>query len=519
MLVVGDKLVLRLREPGRVTTVIPSAQPFTFRGQHLLSVPHGTDEVRVLRNLGLDAPSPILHQYDWPGVYTPMDHQRQMAAFMSMHPRAFNLGDLGTGKTLATLWAYDWLRAQGVVRRALIISPLSSLERTWGDEIFRHFSHLSFGVLHGDRARRMKILALDHDIFIINHDGIKTSGMVAALRAREGLDIVVIDEITAFKNATTDRWKAARRLIEDMTWVWALTGKPTPKEPPDAWGQCRLIVPGQVPSSRKRFVDLTMRKVTTFKWVAKPDANDTVFRAMQPAIRFSREECVDLPPTTYQTYEVKMGATQQRVYDDMIKRLRAEYEGGELTAANEAVKLHKALQIVVGSVFAADGRVVIIPTPERLAVVREIIDSAEGKVIVFVPFVSAVGVVADALAKEYTVERIYGDVSRAERDRIFGAFQKAKDPRIIVAQPNTMAHSLTLTAANVIVWFSPIHSNEVYEQANARIVRTGQKRNTLIAHIEGSALERKMYARLRHQGKMQSILLDMFEDNRVEEVV
>lgn len=506
------KLVLNLKNIDRVTTVIPTAKPFDFKGHTLVAVPHRTDEVRVLRNLGFDAPAPVSYYYDWPGVYTPFAHQKHMVEFMSTNPRCFNLGDMGTGKTLSVLWAYDWLRSVGELRRALIITPLSTLERTWGDEIFKHFSHLSFGVLHGTPERRLKVLAQEHDIYLVNHDGIKGKALFNALMKREDIDLVVIDEVAAFRNPGTDKWKALRKLIENKSWVWGLTGTPTPNEPTDAWGQCKLIVPEKVPRYRGQFTDMVMKKVSQFKWVPKADANDTVHSVMQPAIRYARKDCIDLPPTTYQTYEVELGPDQKRVYEDMLKKLKAEWEGGQLTAANEAVKMNKLLQIACGAAYDKHGNTVIIPAKQRLEVLHEIIEGAGAKVIVFVPIVAAVEAVAEVLAKRYEVGVIHGGTPKGERDRIFGAFQKTEEPRIIVAQPAAMSHGLTLTRANTIVWFAPITSNEVYEQANARIVRPGQKSNTLIAHIEGSDVERRMYDRLRKRGTSQGILLDMFQD-------
>lgn len=166
-----------------------------------------------------------------------------------------------------------------------------------------------------------------------------------------------------------------------------------------------------------------------------------------------------------------------------------------------------------GAAYTEDGTVAI-PAGPRVELVREVIEEADAKVIVFVPLTGALNMVADELRKDYTVEVVHGGVSKNERDRIFGDFQKAKDPRVLVANAAAMSHGLTLTAANVIVWYAPTTSNEVYEQANARIVRPGQKLNTLIVHVEGSDVERKMYERLQNKGRMQGLLLDMLKNDQ-----
>jgi SNF2 family DNA or RNA helicase len=107
---------------------------------------------------------------------------------------------------------------------------------------------------------------------------------------------------------------------------------------------------------------------------------------------------------------------------------------------------------------------------------------------------------------------IFGEVSKTDRDRILGAFQKDTDPQVLIAQPAAMSHGLTLTAASVIVWFAPITSAETYEQANARITRPGQKHNQLIVNIQGTRLEARMYDRLKKKVSLQGALLEMFRE-------
>jgi hypothetical protein len=110
------KLLLNLREPSRVTTVIPSAKEVEIKGRNVVVVPHREDEVRLLRNIGLDAPAPMGYYYDWPGMYTPFQHQKITAEFLTLNPRAFCLNGMGSGKTVSVLWAFDYLRKIGKVR-------------------------------------------------------------------------------------------------------------------------------------------------------------------------------------------------------------------------------------------------------------------------------------------------------------------------------------------------------------------------------------------------------------------
>lgn len=513
------KILLNLRDPEKVTGVIPRSRVVSIQGRDIVAVEHDLEEVRVLRNIGIQAPSPVRNYYNWPGLYKPFSHQLDTVEFFTLNPRAFCLNDMGTGKSLSVLWAYDYLRSIGAVKKLLVISPLSTLERTWGDEVFRHFNHLEFAVLHGTSEQRRKRLAMDCDIYIINHDGIKSAELLKQLSERTDIDLVVVDEIAAFRNSSTERWKALNKLLNGdkkrnlppKSWAWGLTGTPIPNEPTDAWAQVRLVRPGD--TSYKYFTsfrDAVMKQVTQFKWMAKSDALNTVHQYMQPAIRFAREDCIDLPPTTYLDRHVELGAEQARMYKQMLAKFKAEFEGGQITALNEAVKVNKLLQIVCGAAYTEDGDVTI-PTTERVACVKEVIEESASKVIVFVPFTAALQGLADDLRKDYSVEVIHGGVSKTERDRIFGDFQNGSHPKVLVANAGTMSHGLTLTAADTIVWYSPVHSAEIYEQANARIVRPGQKRNTRIVRIEGSDLERRMYAKLERRTSTQGTLLGMFK--------
>jgi SNF2 family DNA or RNA helicase len=507
---------LKLREPSSVLNVIPSAKQFTVKGDPYVAVPHKLTETQTLRNLGYSAPAPISHYYDWPGRFKPFQAQKEAAAFLSMNRRAFNLSELGTGKSLASLWAYDYLRSIGLLNKVLVISPLSTLERTWADEVFQHFPHLNYAVLHGSRSKRIKMLETDADVYIINHDGVNI--IEPYLENRDDIDLIIVDEIAqAARNAGTDRWKGINRVVnrhKSPRSCWGMSGTPTPNAPTDAWAQCRLVVPQNVPPYFNRFKAQVMKQLTQFKWIPKKEATDIVHGVMQPAVRFTRDECVDLPPLMFETRQVEMTKEQQKAYKEMVARLRTQADDGEITAVNEAVKMAKLIQIACGVVYANDGSEVTIPSTPRIKETREIVQQAEGKVIVFVPFVSSVKMVAEELAKDFAVEVIHGGVNKNERDRIFGAFQKGKDPKVLVAQPAAMSHGLTLTSASTIIWYSCITSNETFEQANGRINRPGQKMNNFIIMLEATPVEKRIYSRLKNKQKMQGALLDEVKAHR-----
>lgn len=519
MLIHKKHLILNLRDPGRVTSVIPSAKTLAHQGKNLVVVPHGVEEVRVLRNLGLDAPSPISSYYEWSGKYTPFQHQRVTAEELVLNPRMFCLNGLGSGKSLSVLWAYDWLRSEGWVHSMLIVAPLSTLERVWADEIFTHFPHLSFGVLHGTREQRHRVLAEPHDIYIINHDGIKHDDTLRAIGANKAIDIVVVDEIASFRNLHTERWLYLNRVIngnekfgiKPKAWAWGLTGTPIPKEAADCFAQVKLLKPENIPTrSFTKFRDSIMVQQGPHRWINRPDSLQRVYEVMRPAVRFATADCIDLPPTTHIVRDVPLTAEQNKAYDQMLRHLQAEYEGGQITATNEAIKLNKLLQICCGAAYDGDGQAVLLPSKHRIDEARALIEQSESKTIIFVPFSAPLHHLAQELSKDWSVAVVDGSVPKAQRDRIFHDFQHKASPQVLVANAGTMAHGLTLTAASLIVWYGLPHSLEIFEQANARIPRPGQKLHTVIASLISSPVERRIYEKLRLRGRTQGVLLDMF---------
>ena len=516
--IIKDKkaVIFKLKQPERITTVIPTAKLVKHNGDTLVAVPHKPDETKVLRNLGFDVPDPMKYYYEFPGRFRPFQAQVETASFLSMHDRAFCLNSMGLGKTVTSLWAYDYMRHTKQVNKVLIVCPLSTMERTWADEVFKTFPHLDAVVLYGTREKRKKLLKVDADIYIINTDGIKT--IAEDLKARPDINLVIVDEIAMFRNSGTDRWKTLNEIcIKQVTRrIWALTGAPIPNEPTDAWAQCRLVTPANpdVPKYFSKFRDIVMRQISPFKWAAKDNAVDMVYQMMQPSIRFALDDCIDLPEQIFETRDVELSTEQKKAYKDMLAKLTTEYEGGQILAVNEAVKANKLVQIACGVAYGPDGSEIVIPANHRIEVLKECIDESEGKVLVFVPLTGVLEHLAEELGKHTSVAVIHGGTKKHERDEIFQAFQNTPEPRVLIANPATMSHGLTLTAATNIIWYAPVHSNDVYDQACARVRRPGQKKTTVIVHIAGSDIERRIYSRLKDKQKMQGLLLDLMKEVR-----
>jgi len=232
-------------------------------------------------------------------------------------------------------------------------------------------------------------------------------------------------------------------------------------------------------------------------------------------VRFTRDECFDLPETVYQTRKVELTDEQKKHYLQMEKNLITDLleQHDSITAVNEAVKMMKLIQIACGVAYTDDSQRVELDCSPRVAATKEIIEEAGEKVIVFVPLTGTLHMLERELSKLWTVGVVNGAVSASKRNQIFHDFQHEKDPRVLIAHPGTMAHGLTLTSASTIIWYGPIASNEQYVQANGRIERIGKRHVSNVVHIEATDLERRVYERLQNKQKLQGLLLELIQHN------
>lgn len=512
MLVVekAKAIALKLNNPNRVLDSILTARTYEVRGVPLVITPHRLDEVRVLNNLGIKAPSPILYYYDWPGQYTPYEHQRQTAAFLTLQHRGLVLNEIGTGKTQSALWAADYLIKIGKVKKVLILSPLSTLERVWGDGIFTGLIHRRFVVLHGTAEKRTKLLRTDADFYIVNHDGFP----IIADEAIGKFDLVIVDEAAVLRNPSTRRFKIFRNWMDKNpdARLWLMTGTPTPNDPTDSWALARLANSPFLTKTFTAFREQVMMKIGQWKFVPRPESAEIVKHILQPAVRYTRDECFDLPDTIIQTRQVDLTPEQKKHYSQMLKHFVTEMTTeGTITAVNEAVKIQKLVQIACGVAYGDDGQHIQIDCSPRVNLVKELIEEAGEKVIVFVPLTGTLHMLEREIGKHFTVAVVNGEVSSSKRNQIFHDFQHSADPRVLIAHPGTMAHGLTLTSASTIIWYGPSNSNETYVQANGRIERIGKKHVSNVIHIESTELEHMAYERLKNKQKLQGLLLDMIQ--------
>ena len=473
-----------------------------------VAAPANLYNLQLLRYLGFPVIAPMEQGYDWPGRYVPFTAQRVTSNFLAVHPRAFVLSDMGTGKTLSALWAADFVMRQYPSLKCLIVAPLSTLQRVWADAVFNNFvGKRRAVVVHGDAKKRSELLAMDADFYIVNFDGL---GVIAKeLVDRSDIRMAIVDEASAYRDRTTKRHKLARHLLATKDFLWMMTGTPTPNGPLDAYGMAKLVNNAHG-ESYMGYRDRTMQKISLYKWLPKAGATAEAYKLLTPAVRFAIEDCVDLPPITVQQRDVELSPAQNKAYKEMKRDLVIMMKSGEpVTAANEAVLRMKLIQIACGAVYAGkDRQVHTFDASPRIAALREVIEQCNEKIIIFAPLTSVLHLLQREL-KDYSTRIVNGEVSQKERSEIFRAFQQDRDPRILIADPGTMAHGLTLVAATTVVWYAPTDKTELYLQANKRIHRPGQTNACTIVQLASTSIEREIYRRLEANESLQGLILKM----------
>lgn len=509
MQIIDNKiLLLNLRNPNKVTTVIPKSKQ--LEGNQV-AVNWGLDEARILKNLQIkNIPSPIMGHYTWPGLHKPFDHQKITSSFLTLHPRAFCLNEQGTGKTGSVIWAADYLMNIGRIKRVLVICPLSIMDSAWRADLFKFAMHRHVDIAYGSREKRIRIINSDAEFVIINYDGVE---IIQEEIANGGFDLIVIDEANAYKNAQTTRWKTLNKILKPDTWLWMLTGTPAAQSPVDAYGLAKLVSPHNVPKFYSAFKDMVMYKVSQFRWVNRPQAEKVVHEALQPAIRFTKEECLDLPELVYVTREVELTAQQKKYYELLRKQLVVSAAGEQITTVNAAVGMSKLLQISCGAVYSDSGETLEFDIKNRYKVMREVLDETKQKALIFVPFKNTIKILSDKLqADGFTTEIINGDVPAHKRAEIFKNFQETPNPRILIIQPQAAAHGVTLTAADTVIWWGPTPSLETYAQANARAHRAGQKHPVTVIRLQGSNAEKHLYKMLDNRINDHVKLVELYKN-------
>lgn len=421
-----------------------------------------------------------------------------------------------TGKTRATLWAWDYLHGNGFAGKLLVVATLSTLRFVWQAEAFSILPHRKVEILHGTKKQRLERLAADADIYVINHDGLKT--IMPELLTRTDIDVLALDEVAVYRN-NSERSKDMRKFAQRFKVVWGLTGRPMPNEPTDVWGISKVVTPNTSPKFFRQAQEMLMTKINNFKFIPKPEAIERAMAMLQPNVRFELDDVVELPEVISRTIDIPLTKPQEKVYKALADQFTADVGNGNVTAVNAAVAMGKLLQVSGGWVYAKlpSGDAISVPVFKqdepmpRHQTLIDLINENERKVIVYVPFrhaIEGLSKVLDAADIEHAV--VHGEVSG--RSEIFNAFQHTTKYKVLVAHPQCVAHGLTLTVSDHIIWYMPITSLEIFEQANARITRVGQKHKQRVTMLQSTQVERKIYSLLQRKQKIQDTLLELLAE-------
>jgi SNF2 family DNA or RNA helicase len=496
-----------------------------------LAVPRNLHTCQVLRHFQFPVPPVLTDQnYSWPrhpSIGHPYESQKLTTNFMILHPRCFVLSSMGTGKTLSTLWAADAvmrMHKPGTCR-ALIICPLSIMQRVWSDGVFKHFlGARTIEVLHGDANARIKALARPADFYCVNHDGVgvgahtrkkfELDGFSLALAERDDIRIAIVDEASAYKDSTTKRHRIARQVFGKKDYLWLLTATPTPSAPTEAYGLAKLVN-NAFGKSKQSFQMETMYQVApnSFKWVPRKDGYEKARALLKPSIRFAIEDVWDGPELTTQQREIELTAEQKKLMADLKKDFVVTVKSGAaISAVNEAAARTKFVQISLGAIYDQNHKVHVIDAAPRHAELIDVLEQAPGKSLIFAPLTSVINIMYKNINKRWSTAIVNGEVSQSQRSEIFRQFQDG-DLRVIIADPQCMAHGLDLYAARSVIWFGVTEKPELYAQANARAHRPGQKFPVTVVQLVSNPLEREIFRRLENNLALQGALLDLVKAN------
>ena len=449
--------------------------------------------------------------------------QQAMSNFCCLHPRCFNLSDMGTMKTLATLWAADFIMQQHKPGecRALVVCPLSILQRVWGDALANHFiGRRSFEIVHGTAEQRREILQRPADFYLINFDGIcvgaktkhrklQLGGLAQDLHARADIRIAIIDEASAYRDRRTRRHRLARLLLQQRDYLWLLTATPNSNGPLDAYG-LGLLVNNCYGETFAGYKNRTMIQLGQWKWVPARGGYVEAAKLLQPAIRFDIKDVWDGPGETVQARDVEITPLQRKMLAD-IKQKVMHIAGQNVQALpNEAVIRSKALQIAMGAIYDSNHKAWRTDSSSRIAELIDVVEEAVKKVVIFCPLTSVINLLHYELEQVgYKCIKLNGEVPINDRNKLVAAFQDDPAIRIAVCDPGVVAHGINeFVAATTAVWYGPVDKPEQYIQGNARVHRPGQTHPVTIVHLAATALERNVFGRLQSDQTMQGLMLD-----------
>jgi SNF2 family DNA or RNA helicase len=439
-------------------------------------------------------------------IYNPHEYQDYATRFILEHPIAAVLLEMGLGKSVITLTAiFDLTLDSFEIRKVLVIAPLRVARDTWPAEIEKwdHLRGLTCSVAIGTEAQRKAALKKRAQVYIINRENVNW------LINKSGLpfdfDMVVIDELSSFKDNGSKRFKALRKVRPGVRRIVGLTGTPSANGLMDLWAEIGILDMGQrlgryITHFRNNyFMPDKRNQQMVFSYKPRPDAEKAIYRLISDiTISMKNTDYLKLPELVMNEIPVWLSDKEQKVYDTMKRDLVLSLEGREIDALNAASLSNKLLQMANGAVYADDGSVAKIHD-RKLYALEDIIEATNGK-----PVLVAYWFKHDLkrILKRFPAEKL--DSTNSIRRWNDGEIPLA------VIHPASAGHGLNLQAGgSTLVWFGLTWSLELYQQTNARLWRQGQKDTVVIHHIiTKSTIDEDVMRALERKDKTQTALID-----------
>lgn len=449
--------------------------------------------------------------------YSPHDYQKYAAGYIESHPIAAVLLDMGLGKTSITLTALSRLLFDSFeVHKILIAAPLRVAKNTWSAEIEKwdHLKGLKYSVAVGTAAERLAALKAKADIYIINRENVQW--LVSESGIPFDFDMLVIDELSSFKNHQTKRFKALMKVRPKVKRIVGLTGTPSSNGLMDLFAEFRLLDMGErlgrfIGQYRTSYFQPDKRNgQIIFSYKPLPGAERQIYDKISDiTISMKSTDHLKMPELISSEYEVRLSDKEREEYDSMKSDLVLKLTDGEITAANAASLSGKLSQMANGAIYD-DRQETIEIHSRKLDALEDIIESMNGR-----PLLVAYWFKHDLERISERLESLHIPFSKLDTTESINRWNNGELP-VALIHPASAGHGLNLqSGGSTIVWFGLTWSLELYQQTNARLWRQGQTSETVVVqHIitKGTIDERIMKA-LELKDTSQSALIDAVKAN------
>lgn len=439
--------------------------------------------------------------------YEPYDYQQLATAFIETHPQAAVFLGLGMGKTVITLTAiWNLLLESFQVRRVLIIAPLRVARDTWPTEARKwdHLAGLTIAIAIGTKQDRLDALARNAMVTVINRENVPW--LVKQLGGAWPFDMVVIDELSSFKNHRAQRFKALATVRPRIARIVGLTGTPASNGLMDVWAQFRLLDEGQrlgrfISHYRNRwFVPDKRNGMQIFTYKPRPGAEDQIYAAIGDiTLSMRTTDHLQLPELTVTTQSVTLDGRERAVYERLRDEMVLDLDGQIVDAANAAALSGKLLQLASGAIYDEHGEVIEVHD-RKLDALEDLVEAANGQPLLV------------AYWFKHDLQRITERFPQARELKTSSDIEawNARQIPLALIHPASAGHGLNLQAGgNLLVWFSLTWSLELYQQTNARLYRQGQSEPVTITHLATTGtLDAAALSALESKNLTQAALID-----------